>query len=230
MAYNVFVPQYTDRSEAKRTRDIIEATDWNELWNLNSSQGDHSESYLNDLKIYLFGAANPGLTGKMAEIDAALDSMDVVVMYQKASQGLTPPTGTWSSGIPEVSAGEYLWTRFQFALPEGTKTGYSVSYRAADGTGSGDMMKTNYDPGNTVYNAGGITAWTNAQTFVKTADLSTYATQAWVNAALNNYATNTDLTTTEAAIYAYINAIDPASKSYVDTKIGQITTALEALL
>ena len=49
------------------------------------------------------------------------------VTYQSSTSGVTPPTGTWSTSIPSVDAGNYLWTRTVWSYTDGTsETGYSV--------------------------------------------------------------------------------------------------------
>lgn len=55
------------------------------------------------------------------------------VMYQASTNGTTPPTGTWSTAIPLVSQGEYLWCRTVINYSDGSSTtSYSVS---RNGTG-----------------------------------------------------------------------------------------------
>lgn len=64
-----------------------------------------------------------------------------VITYQAGTSGTTAPTGTWSTAIPYVSPGQYLWSRTVITYTEGNpSTTYSVSYipkNGADGaTGS----------------------------------------------------------------------------------------------
>ena len=44
------------------------------------------------------------------------------VTYQKSTSGTTIPTGTWSTTIPSVSAGQYLWSRTIVNYSNGTST------------------------------------------------------------------------------------------------------------
>lgn len=54
------------------------------------------------------------------------------VMYQASESGTTPPTGTWSTAIPLVSQGEYLWCRTVINYSDGSSTtSYSVSRNGA---------------------------------------------------------------------------------------------------
>lgn len=56
------------------------------------------------------------------------------VTYQASNSGITAPTGTWSSTVPVVSKGQYLWTRNILTMTDSSSaTAYSVSYIGADG-------------------------------------------------------------------------------------------------
>lgn len=49
------------------------------------------------------------------------------ITYQSSTSGTTAPTGTWSTSVPSVSAGSYLWTRVILTYTNGsTNTFYSV--------------------------------------------------------------------------------------------------------
>ena len=59
------------------------------------------------------------------------------VTYQAGASGVTPPTGTWTSSVPAVSQGGYLWTRVIINYSDGNgTTSYSVSRMGIDGTGA----------------------------------------------------------------------------------------------
>lgn len=56
------------------------------------------------------------------------------VTYQIGTSGTVEPTGTWSSELPSVSGGQYLWTKTVVTYSDGTvTTSYTVSYNGADG-------------------------------------------------------------------------------------------------
>lgn len=56
------------------------------------------------------------------------------VTYQKSDSGTTTPTGTWSSTIPAVEAGKYLWTRTIVNYSDNNSTtAYSVSRMGTNG-------------------------------------------------------------------------------------------------
>lgn len=59
------------------------------------------------------------------------------VSYQESSSGTVAPSGSWTTTVPSVTPGNFLWTRTQLAFNDGTNvTSYSVSRYGIDGTGS----------------------------------------------------------------------------------------------
>ena len=56
------------------------------------------------------------------------------VTYQAGSSGTTPPTGSWSSSVPSVAQGQYLWTRAILTFDTGSVTTYQVGYMGVDAT------------------------------------------------------------------------------------------------
>lgn len=59
---------------------------------------------------------------------------DVTVTYQAGTSGTTPPTGTWTTTIPSVTANQYLWTRTVTTYTDSsTSTAYSVGKMGANG-------------------------------------------------------------------------------------------------
>ena len=59
------------------------------------------------------------------------------VRYQSGSSPTTPPTGTWLTSPPAVSAGNYLWTRVVLTYSSGTiATCYSVARQGENGGGT----------------------------------------------------------------------------------------------
>lgn len=58
-----------------------------------------------------------------------------VVTYQAGTSGTNHPNGTWSTTIPYVSPGQYLWSRTVITYTEGNpSTTYSVSFIPKNGT------------------------------------------------------------------------------------------------
>jgi len=63
------------------------------------------------------------------------------VTYQASSSGTTVPTGTWSSSVPTVSKGQYLWTKTVTTYTSGDPTtSYSVGYAGTNGTDGADAL------------------------------------------------------------------------------------------
>lgn len=58
-----------------------------------------------------------------------------VITYQVSSSGTTAPTGTWTTSIPTVAQGKYLWTKTTITYTDNTTSdSYSVSRAATDGS------------------------------------------------------------------------------------------------
>lgn len=59
------------------------------------------------------------------------------VTYQAGSSGTVVPSGSWSSSVPSVNQGKYLWTRQVLQFNTGNAiTSYSVSRFGIDGSGA----------------------------------------------------------------------------------------------
>ena len=72
-----------------------------------------------------------GDTGEPATIVSA------EITYQASDSGTIIPSGSWSSSVPPVTPGRYLWTRQVLQFNTGAPiTSYSVSRFGIDGTGS----------------------------------------------------------------------------------------------
>lgn len=60
--------------------------------------------------------------------------LSTTIRYQAASSGTTVPTGTWSTSVPDVNAGQYLWTRTVINYTDNTSsTSYSVGKMGEQG-------------------------------------------------------------------------------------------------
>lgn len=58
----------------------------------------------------------------------------IATTYQAGASGTTPPTGTWLTTPPAVAENQFLWTKIEISLDDGTKsTGYSVGKMGAQG-------------------------------------------------------------------------------------------------
>ena len=77
-------------------------------------------------KTYIARDGNDGQNGIAGKDGVGLHHTDIT--YAGSTSGTEPPTGSWSSRIPEVQPGFYLWTRTVWHYTDSTsETGYSVS-------------------------------------------------------------------------------------------------------
>ncbi len=75
---------------------------------------------------------NTGATGANGQNGKGVSSYSVT--YQAGTSGTTAPTGTWTSSIPSVPQGQYLWTKMVITYTDSTSTtSYSVSYIPVNG-------------------------------------------------------------------------------------------------
>lgn len=66
-----------------------------------------------------------------------------VITYARSTSGTSAPTSGWTSEVPSVPAGEFLWTKTIWNYSDSTsETGYSVARIGADGAGIASV--TNY--------------------------------------------------------------------------------------
>lgn len=81
-------------------------------------------------------AGNDGIAGK-----DGIGVKSTAITYQLGSSGTTKPTGTWSSTVPTLTKGQYLWTKTTWTYSDSTtEDGYSVSYIAKDGSSGSDGL------------------------------------------------------------------------------------------
>ena len=85
------------------------------------------------------------------------------VTYQVSSSGTAAPTGTWSSSVPAVGNGQFLWTKTVVNYSDGkSTTSYSVSYKGTNGKNGSDAITLTITSSNgTVFkNSSGSTVFT----------------------------------------------------------------------
>lgn len=112
----------------------LQATSVTEIKGIASSANSNASSALNKANS-LTDRANSG------EFDGR-GVKSTSVEYQASTSGTTVPTGTWSSTIPTVAQGSYLWTRTTTNYTSGTPTiGYSVARMGVNGA-KGDKGAT----------------------------------------------------------------------------------------
>lgn len=83
-------------------------------------------------KKFSFAVAKAGANGSNG---TSVTVSSTSVTYQAGSSGTTAPTGTWSTTVPSVSNGQYLWTKTVVTYSDGKSTeAYSVSYKGTNGS------------------------------------------------------------------------------------------------
>ena len=82
-----------------------------------------------------------------AKGDSGTGILTTSITYQVSSSGSSAPTGSWSSSIPAVESGKYLWTKTEIIYTDGTNSvAYSVAKAGTDGKdGTGVTILGSYD-------------------------------------------------------------------------------------
>ena len=92
----------------------------------------HLENDIVFNKIFTFAIA---FTGTSVSVSSTS------VTYQASDNGTTAPSGTWNTSIPDVTAGQYLWTKTVVTYSDGkSTTSYSVSRNGTDGADGADAI------------------------------------------------------------------------------------------
>ncbi|WAX12404.1 hypothetical protein EC55P1_00012 [Enterococcus phage EC55P1] len=114
---------------------------------INATSGAYSVTAISaDVGVAIYKAVYSGITirkqvmvVKAAQGASGVGLTTTTITYQVGTSGTTAPTGTWSTNVPTVPAGQFLWTRTVWAFSDGTsKTGYSISKAGETGaTGNG---------------------------------------------------------------------------------------------
>lgn len=86
-------------------------------------------------KKFSFAVAKAGNNGANGKDGTSVTITSQSVTYQASSNGTTAPTGTWSTSVPTVANGQFLWTKTVVNYSDGkSTTSYSVSYKGTNGT------------------------------------------------------------------------------------------------
>ena len=82
-----------------------------------------------------------------AKGDSGTGILSTSITYQVSSSGTSVPTGNWSTSIPTVNSGQYLWTKTEITYTdESNSISYSVSKAGSDGKdGTGVTILGSYD-------------------------------------------------------------------------------------
>lgn len=157
------------------------------------------------------------IKGEKGDTGDAASIVSTAIEYQTSSSGTTVPSGTWSSTVPTVAQGDFLWTRTTLTFNSGSPiVSYAVSYAGVDGQGSPSSATPQMDSGS---GSAGIGTSFSRDDHIHPTDTSraavsdfvsftvTLTTAGWSNNAQTvsnaNFATNG---------YAYI--VSPASSSF----------------
>ena len=83
-------------------------------------------------KKFSFAVAKAGSNGSNG---TSVTVSSTSVTYQAGTSGTTKPTSTWSTDIPNVANGGFLWTKTVVTYSDGKSTeAYSVSYKGTNGS------------------------------------------------------------------------------------------------
>lgn len=83
-------------------------------------------------KTFSYSIAFKGQTGQNG---TSVTVSSTSVTYQVGTSGTTKPTGEWSTTVPSVPNGQFLWTKTVVKYSDGKSTeAYSVSYKGTNGT------------------------------------------------------------------------------------------------
>lgn len=134
------VTSNTTKIEQNAKQITLQATSVTEIKGVANTANSNASSALNKANS-LTDRANSG------EFDGR-GVASTTVEYQASTSGTTVPTGTWSTTIPTVAQGSYLWTKTTTNYTSGTPTvGYSVArmgVNGATGTGVASMTQQYY--------------------------------------------------------------------------------------
>lgn len=79
-------------------------------------------------KNFTYSIAFKGSTGAQGNTGATGNGIRATTVdYQASSSGTTPPTGSWTTSVPNVNANQFLWTRITISYTN-TSTPNTVSY------------------------------------------------------------------------------------------------------
>lgn len=88
-----------------------------------------------------YSVSYKGTNGSNGSNGTSVTVSSTSVTYQAGTSGTTPPTGTWSTTVPNVANGQYLWTKTVVNYSDGKHTeSYSVSYKGTNGTNGKDAI------------------------------------------------------------------------------------------
>lgn len=120
------------------------------------------------------------IKGEKGDTGAASTVTDLSVTYQEGQSGSVAPSGSWTTTIPAVAQGNYLWTKIQVTFNSGSPmVYYSVARMGVDGSGSVSSVNGQSPDGNgnVVVDASNIPTEDNTSVQEKLTDLRNTLTQ-----------------------------------------------------
>lgn len=163
--------------------------------------------------------------GEKGDTGDAASIVSTAVEYQTSSSGTTVPSGTWTSSVPTVAQGDFLWTRTTLTFNSGSPiVSYAVSYAGIDGQGSPSSAIPMMDSGS---GSAGIGTSFSRDDHIHPTDTSRAAVSDFVSftvtlttAGWSNNAQTVSNANFATSGYAYI--VSPASSSFSDYGASQI--------
>ena len=103
-------------------------------------------------KTFSYSIAFKGATGQNG---TSVTVSSTSVTYQIGTSGTTKPTGEWSTTVPNVPNGQFLWTKTVVKYSDGKSTeAYSVSYKGTNGTNGSNGTSVTVSSTSVTYQAG----------------------------------------------------------------------------
>lgn len=103
-------------------------------------------------KTFSYSIAFKGATGQNG---TSVTVSSTSVTYQIGTSGTTKPTGTWSTTVPNVPNGQFLWTKTVVKYSDGKSTeAYSVSYKGTNGTNGSNGTSVTVSSTSVTYQTG----------------------------------------------------------------------------
>lgn len=108
------------------TEQVPALTKGNYLWTKTVWTYTDNTSETGYQKTYIARDGNDGADGIPGKDGVGIET--TTITYASSTSGTTKPTNGWTSAIPSVPAGQYLWTKTVWTYTDGTsETGYSVA-------------------------------------------------------------------------------------------------------
>ena len=165
------------------------------------------------------------IKGAKGDIGDPASIVSTAVEYQTSTSGTVVPSGTWSTTVPTVNQGEFLWTRTTLTFNSGSPiVSYAVSYAGIDGEGSPSSATPQMDSGN---GSAGVGTAVSRDDHIHPTDTSRAAVADFASftvtltaAGWSNKAQTVSNSNFITSGYAYI--VSPASASFLDYGSAQI--------